>query len=57
MAGLNSNGYHSSYESLTFTAFNPFFPSSKSKVTSLLSLMLSLTPVECTKYSFDDTFL
>ena len=42
------------YTSLTFTAFNPFLPSCKSKVTSSFSLMFSLTPVECTKYSFNE---
>ena len=43
------------YASLTFTAFNPFFPSSKSKVTSSFSLILSFKPFECTKYSFDES--
>ena len=42
------------YASLTFTAFNPFFPSCKSKVTSSFSLILSFNPDECTKYSFGE---
>src|SRR6056297_1983100 len=43
------------YVSLTFTAFNPFFPSSRSKVTSSFSLILSFKPLECTKYSLVDS--
>ena len=39
------------YASLTFTAFNPFFPSCKSKVTSSFSLISSTKPETCTKYS------
>jgi len=42
------------YDSFTFTAFNPFLPSSMSKVTSSFSLILSIKPVECTKYSFEE---
>ena len=42
------------YASLTFTAFNPFLPSSKSNVTSSFSLTLSLSPFACTKYSFGE---
>ena len=47
--------YIINYTSFTSTAFNPFCPSFNSKVTSSFSLMLSINPVEWTKYSFDES--